>query len=192
MKSTPPFLLSVIALLASFLFSGSAFSLPDQGSVNTMVFTRVHEPREKAFSVLIPRGWQVEGGIFRLDPSAQGGAAQSIAAKVDFAVKKDPAGTVLMRWLPDMLYFDPRYSPAARMGLMQTGSNYNGMLVHPLVPASQFMIQMAFPYAHPQARNVQIVRAKPLPNVARSYRQLASRFSPQMTFQYNTMSRCPT
>ncbi len=67
-------------------------SLSEQKSGNaakTVVFHRITEPKERAFSLLIPKGWQTEGGIFRVNPSAQGGPAQSIAAKVDFIVKKD-------------------------------------------------------------------------------------------------------
>jgi hypothetical protein len=150
-----------------------------------MVFTRVHEPREKAFSLLVPKGWQVEGGIFRVDPLKQGGAAQSIAAKLDFTVKKDSAGTVLMRWLPDLLYFDPRYSPAAQMGLLPVGSNYNGMLVCPLMPAARFIREMAFPYAHPQARNLNVAGNKALTEVAGNYQRRVNQFFPQMGFQYD-------
>lgn len=97
-----------------------------EGKATTEVisFSRVSEPRENAFSLLIPKGWQTEGGIFRVDPTAQGGPAQSIAAKLDFAVKKDEAGTVMIRWLPDVLFFDMRMSPAGQMGMFPPGSSY--------------------------------------------------------------------
>ncbi|HQO58989.1 MAG TPA: hypothetical protein PLT76_09770 [Candidatus Omnitrophota bacterium] len=185
MKPLIPIFLSITMLLTSFSCSRSSSSLPDEGSGNTIVFTRVYEPREKAFSLLIPKGWQTDGGILRVDPLSQGGAAQSIAAKLDFTVKKDSAGTVLMRWLPDMLYFDSRYSPAGQMGLLPAGSNYNGMLVYPLMPASQFITQMAFPYAHPQAQNVNVVSSKALTEVARSYQKRVNQFFSQMGFQYD-------
>ena len=60
-----------------------------KNSPATIVFNRVAEPREKAFTLLIPKGWQIDGGIMRINPLTQGGAAQSIAAKLDFTVKKD-------------------------------------------------------------------------------------------------------
>jgi hypothetical protein len=111
---------------------------PASGS-NTVIFSRVTEPREHAFSLLIPKGWQIEGGIFRVDPTAQGGPAQSIAAKLDFAARKDGAGTVMIRWLPDVLYFDTRYSPAGQMGLFPPGSNYSGMTVYPLMEQEEYV-----------------------------------------------------
>lgn len=84
---------------------------------DAVIFQRVQEPKENAFSLLIPKGWKLEGGIFRVDPLTQGGPSQSIAAKLDFSVKKDNEGSVMIRWLPDVLFFDARYSPAGQMGL---------------------------------------------------------------------------
>ena len=48
---------------------------------STLILRRVSEPKENAFSILVPDGWQTAGGIFRVDPTAQGGPSQSIAAK---------------------------------------------------------------------------------------------------------------
>jgi len=49
----------------------------------------------------------------RSSRSVAGGAANSIAAKCDFTVKRDAQGSVLIRFLPDVLYIDLRGSPAA-------------------------------------------------------------------------------
>jgi hypothetical protein len=46
--------------------------------------------------------------------------------KLDFTVKRDEAGTVLVRFLPEMLYFDARRSPAGQKGRFPPGSNYGG------------------------------------------------------------------
>ncbi len=151
----------------------------------TMVFQRVAEPRERAFSLLVPKGWQVEGGIFRVDPTAQGGPAQSIAAKLDFAVKKDREGTVMIRWLPDVLYYDASMSPAGQMGLLPPGSNYQGMTVCPLMSAQQFLTQVVFPYAHPQASGVEVIEQRSLPKVAQKYQQRVQALMPQATFSYD-------
>lgn len=156
-----------------------------KNSSSTMIFQRVAEPKENAFTLLIPKGWQIEGGILRINPLAQGGAAQSIAAKIDFAVKKDRQGSVMIRWLPDMLYFDARMSPAGQMGLFPPGSNYNGMTVYPLMPAQQFLAQIVFPFAHPQASDVQVVEQHSLPKLAHQYQQRVLAFMPQMTFSYD-------
>ena len=55
-------------------------------------------------------------------PTAQVGAQP----KLDFTVKRDEAGTVLVRFLPEMLYFDARRSPAGQKGRFPPGSNYGG------------------------------------------------------------------
>jgi hypothetical protein len=130
------------------------------------VFERVKEPREAAFSMLVPQGWKMDGGIVRIDPAAAGGPAQSIEAKLDMAVKRDDAGTVMGRVLPDMRYIDARYMPAGQMGIFPPGSHYSGMLVAPFPGAAQFIARMAFPWAHPGARNVAVVSSKPAPALA--------------------------
>ncbi len=132
----------------------------------TTVFERHAEPREKAFDILVPKGWQTDGGIMRVDPTAQGGAAQSIEAKLDFSVKRDGSGSVLLRWLPDTWFIDASMTPAGQMGLFPPGSNYNGMIVMPTLPAQAFLQQVAFPYAHPNASQVEVVEGKPLPKLA--------------------------
>ncbi len=150
-----------------------------------LFFQRVAEPNERAFTLLVPQGWQTEGGIFRVNPTAQGGAAQSIAAKLDFTVKKDGPGTVMLRWLPDVLFFDMRRSPAGQMGLFPPGSNYNGMTVYPVMSAEQFIMQIAFPYAHPSAANVQILSQKKLPRLAQHHLRMARIIQPMIDFSYD-------
>jgi len=155
------------------------------GVPETMIFQRANEPKEGAFSLLIPRGWQTEGGILRDDPTAQGGPSQSVAAKLDFSVKKDPQGSVMARWLPDILYFDSRMSPAGQMGLFPQGSNYMGMPVYYLMPAQQFLSQIVFPYAHPRASGVKILEQRSLPELSQKYRQRQKALIPQLDFSYD-------
>ena len=173
----------LLNFLNSIVFSKATAA--EQSKTKTMVFNRVAEPKEKAFTLLIPKGWQIEGGIMRINPLTQRGAAQSIAAKVDFAVKKDRQGSVMIRWLPDMLYFDASMSPAGQMGLFPPASNYNGMTVYPLMSSGQFISQIVFPFAHPQASSVQIIEQKRLPKLAQKFQQRVHAFMPQMTFSYD-------
>ena len=135
------------------------------------VFNWQWEPREKAFKVLIPQDWKIEGGIFRIDPNTGGGAANAIEAKLDFIIKKDATGSVMTHWFPDMFYFDSRYSPAGQMGMFPVGSNYNGMTVLPFMSPSQFAVQVVLPYAHPGATQAKITSQKDLPELARAVRQ---------------------
>ncbi len=135
------------------------------------IFDRAQEPRENAFSMIIPHGWKIEGGIMRLDPTAMGGPAQSIEAKLDMTVKKDDQGTVMGRSLPDMRYADIAAANPMIAGMFPPGSNYNGMLVAPCPDAQRFVTQMAFPYVHPNARQVTILETHPAAALAQRYQQ---------------------
>ncbi len=168
------FLTSVI-LLPTLLFSSTN---------NTLLLQQKTEPNEKAFTLLVPQGWQTDGGIFRLDPNQIGGAGNAIAAKVDFTVKNNQ-GTVIIRWLPDMLYFDMRYSPAGQMGLFPNGSNYNGMSVYPVMTAEQFIQNQVIPYAHPGLSNYNITEQKPLPDLEQAFLKHVQTYKPQLTMSYN-------
>ena len=153
--------------------------------IERFVFERMHEPNEKAFSILVPKGWIIEGGIYRVDPSSQGGAAQSIAAKLDFTIKKDNEGSVLIRWLPDILYFDARNTPAGQMGLFPEGSNYQGMQVLNIMSAETFLRRIVFPFAHPNATNIEFLEIKNLEKVAAKYGERVKQAIPYSTMSYD-------
>ena len=70
----------------------------------TLALRRQWEPRQRAFSLLAPEGWMVDGGMFSVDPTRVGGAGNSIDTKCDLAVKRDPKGSVMARWLPSYNY----------------------------------------------------------------------------------------
>ncbi|MFC1639631.1 hypothetical protein ACFL3B_02585 [Gemmatimonadota bacterium] len=163
----------------------ASISERQQRALGTVLFERVAEPREQAFTLLVPKGWQLRGGIVRVDPTRQGGPAQSIAAKIDFAVQSDGDGSVMIYWPPDMLYFDARHTPAGQMGLFQPGSNYQGMTVWPVLPAIQFLQELAFRSLHPQASGVQIEDQRNLLALAQRYLQRVRAFPIQTTFSYD-------
>jgi hypothetical protein len=123
--------------------------------------------------------------ILRIDPTLEGGAAQSIDAKLDFAVKKNAAGTVMIRWLPELLYKDMRNAPARAFGMFPDGSNYMGMTVWPLVTAREFVTQLVFPYSHPQAQQVRVVEQRDLPDLARMLQQAQQAMMPGVSFGYD-------
>jgi hypothetical protein len=134
-----------------------------------VVFERINEPKENAFSILKPAGWIAEGGILRLDPSVMGGPANCIEAKLDFILKKDQSGTVMIHWFPDMYYVDLRGSLAA--GMFPTGSNYNGMTVIPKMPAAQFAAEGIIPWTRGNVSNLVIKERKPAPKVVEIIRK---------------------
>jgi hypothetical protein len=179
--------------LFPLLYALGALAAQDLGAAfKTIYLQRRAEPNERAFTILVPRGWRVQGGIFRIDPSRAGGPANAIGAKCDFTVKRDEAGTVLIHVLPEMLYFDVRRSPAGQMGLYPPGSNYNGMTVYPVMSALDFLRRVAFTQAHRQARAVQILEQRSLPQMAQRYLARVRGLPIQMTFSYDAAALTAT
>jgi hypothetical protein len=123
------------------------------------------EPKEHAFTILLPEGWIAEGGVLRIDPRL--GPTNSVGAKIDFSVKKDQAGSVMIHWLPNFTYKDPR----ALVGAFPVGSNYMGSMVFPVLDAQTFMDQFVLRKQRPQARNVRVLERRPLSDLAQKYRQ---------------------
>ena len=137
---------------------------PDvQGKFPALAFGQVTEPREGAFTMLVPKGWLIMGGVYRVDPNRAGGPGNSVAAKNDFALLKDQRGTVMLRYLPDVNY---AYGPAV---IFPPGANYNGMLVVPLMDAAGFL-QSTFRNLRPGAANVRVLSLKRLPETIEAYR----------------------
>ncbi len=144
-----------------------------------MTLRRMTDRSEGAFSVLVPEGWQMVGGIVRSNLMVNQVSAQNIEAKVDFALQSDAAGSVQARWCPEIKYCDPRWL----MGMFPPGSNYSGMLVWPLLPPAQFLGQVMFPWAHPRAQAAQMVKQAPAPELLQKYQQIARQNG--VPFQYD-------
>ncbi len=140
---------------------------------SVLVFERRHEPREKAFTFLVPKGWKVEGGMFNVDPTQAGGPGNSMEPKCDLTTKKDRAGTVFLRWLPSYNYADMSKSPQAAYsaGFFPPGSSYQGMEVKPK-PGVQDFLMGTFRKLHPGASNTKVKQRAPLPELAAFYRKI--------------------
>ena len=147
----------------------------EPGAAAALYLHRWVEPKEGACTLLLPAGWTAEGGVLRIDPRL--GPTNSVGAKIDIAVKKDSAGSVEIHWLPNFTYKDPRYL----IGNFPVGSNYMGSMVYPLQDPQSFLAQFVFRRKRPQARNVQIVERKDLPDLARQFQQHAA--APNMHYE---------
>lgn len=125
-------------------------------------FRQYLDRTEWAFMVLVPSGWVTEGGIVRVNPLTAG-PGQAIEAKLDFAVKREPAGRVAVRWLPSTNYVQP--------GPWTVTPTINGMPVAPMPTPRDFATRVLFPRLRPQARDVRIVETQSRPDVAAAMRQ---------------------
>lgn len=168
------------------MFSGMLTGLAQRP--DGIVFKRAQEPKENAFSYLLPQGWITEGGIFRIDPTAGGGSGNAIDAKLDFTMKNNSEGSVLMRWLPEMNYFDMSTSPAGQMGLFPTGSNYNGMMVLPKMSGLQFIQHVVIQYAHPNLADYQIVSQKKSPEIEKAIQKADAFYDYPFTYDAGVMT----
>jgi hypothetical protein len=134
------------------------------GQSDAVYFTRMNEPNEKAFSLLVPKGWIIDGGAIRiLDPN-RAGANNMVECKFDMSVKNDPNGSVMIRWLPEMLCIDQKNAWGNPEGAI-----FNNTLVRKKRDPVAFMIQVAIPYAHPHASKISVNRTKLLPELASLY-----------------------
>ena len=89
------------------LFIVMMFLIPLQVSAESeYCFSRTDEPVESAFSLLVPGGWSIEGGAVRIPDANIAGAGNMVDCKFDLAVKKDRIGSVMIRWMPEMLCID--------------------------------------------------------------------------------------
>jgi hypothetical protein len=167
MNAAIPILLSLAALPAS---------------TQVFHFTRVPEPNERAFTVLVPAGWRVSGGITRVNPMAANGALNSIGAKLDFSLSS-PDGRILLRWYPETNYFDMRGNPAQAM--FPPGSSYNGAPVCPKLNALAYLQQVVLRRAHPRASNVRVTGTYPLPKAAASYDQFVRQTGLPIQFRFD-------
>ncbi|MBI4907959.1 MAG: hypothetical protein HY820_30315 [Acidobacteria bacterium] len=138
-----------------------------RSSGTALYLRRYVEARESAFTILLPEGWLAEGGVFRVNPNS--GPTNSVGAKIDFSVKKDAQGSVMLRFWPNFTYKDPRFL----LGNFPIGSNYMGSMVYPVPDPRKFLTEAVFRKQRPDARNVEIVEQKPLPAMAERYRQRA-------------------
>jgi len=141
---------------------------PSRAKLPTLILQRRWEEREHAFSILVPKGWEMVGGIFNVDPRTTNGSGNSLAPKCDLTVRRDAAGTVALRLLPEINYADlssPQFSAGG--AFFPVGSSYQGMPVRPRPAATQFLDEL-FRELRPQARRVQVVEHRPLPELAQT------------------------
>lgn len=127
-----------------------------------LAFQRLAEPREGAFTLLVPRGWRLSGGIFRVDASRAGGPLNALEAKCDLTVG-DERGRAFFRILPDVIYAHP----GVGAGLFPPGSTYQGAVVRPLESAPDYLRDL-FGRLHPGATAVAVRRLVRLPGEVRA------------------------
>lgn len=136
----------------------------EAASRDVVILERQHEPRERALSLLVPRGWTIEGGALRILNPEVAGVSNMVDCKFDMAIKRDAAGSVMIRWLPEMLCVDLSMAFGNPEGAV-----FNNCLVRRKRSPKSFVLEVAIPYAHPNATDVKVVGGKELPSLAARY-----------------------
>jgi hypothetical protein len=145
-----------------------AAAAPDHDQV---VFDRVVEPNENAFTIMVPRGWQIHGGIFNVNPLQVNGPGNTLSPKCDFAIMSDGRGTVMIRWMPSWNYADLTFSPTGG-AFFPPGQWYKGMPVRLMVSAKRFLCEM-LQAERPRATGMTIVTEDPLEDATNAFYQQA-------------------
>jgi hypothetical protein len=119
--------------------------------------------------LLVPKGWIIEGVAIRILSADIAGANNMVDCKFDMAVKKDRQGSVMIRWMPEMMCIDVLNAFGNPEGAV-----FNNLLVRKKRSPEKFIIEVGIPYAHPKAQNIKIVSSKPLPGLAKKYQDAVS------------------
>jgi hypothetical protein len=149
----------------------AAAAKPETGSKSAILFQRVWEPNEKAFNVLIPKGWKIDGGVFNVNPLKMNGPGNTLSPKCDFSVKNNDQGSVMIRWMPSWNYADLTFSPTG-FGLFRPGQYYQGMQVKLIAAPQQFLAEM-LRRERPQASDLKIIAQDPMNEVTSAFVQKA-------------------
>lgn len=140
-------------LVSSFIFIPVAEAEQPGG----ILFETKNEPREQAFSIKVPRGWLMQGGIYRLLAHEIGGPLNATESKCDLTLKLDAQGSVYFRIMPDIVYAHPSIGG----GFFPVGGAYQGAEIKPLVDAPTFVSQV-FNYLHPNAQAAKALKLQRL------------------------------
>ena len=155
MTTEPRRIWVILCFLLTFV---STVPTSDGKESSGIAFTRINEPAEAAFSILVPRGWQNQGGIYRMDASRAGGPLNAMEAKCDWLLTSDASGTVAFRILPDIVYAHADIGG----GFFPPGTSYQGAEVRALADAPTHL-QNLIQALHPQASGLRIIKIHRLP-----------------------------
>ena len=127
--------------------------------LETIYLKLIAEPNENAFWLLAPHGWKVEGGIISVGKlKLMGLASQATEPKIDFTIKSDDSGSIMLSWLPDIIYYD---RSKELMGA--------GQCMSPV----EFLKKIVLPFKHFQASDIKIIEEiEEIPLVTEKYSNL--------------------
>lgn len=148
----------LLTIVTAIVTIAACSKASDKQEATGISFMRINEPSEGAFSILVPKGWQSQGGIYRINAAQAGGPLNAIEAKCDLTLTSDPQGTVVFRILPDIVYAHVGIGG----GFWGPGSNYQGAMVRQIEDASTHL-RSIFAHLHGNVPSPQVLKLNRLP-----------------------------
>ncbi len=131
---------------------------------------RIYEDNtERAFTVLIPEGWQTEGGIMQIPQHQVQTVVDGCGKKLYFSIY-DPSTQSYITYFPTEMFHTP--APGTSMMNITPGQVLNGMMQMPqLMTPAEYVAQIVFPSSRPDASNVEWGNTKSLGTLAAAWNQ---------------------
>jgi hypothetical protein len=129
---------------------------------------RLYEDRtERAFTVLVPDGWQTEGGIMRIPPNQVQTIIDGCGKKLHFSMH-DPSSKAFITYFPTEIYHSSL--PGTSVMSFYPGQVVNGMKQMPqLLSPSQYVRHIVFPSSRAGASNIEWGETKSLTELANAW-----------------------
>jgi hypothetical protein len=138
-------------------------------SADKRIFRYRHfeEPREKAFTVLVPKGWKTEGGIVSVPAHQVRTLVDGCGKKIHFSVY-DPGSGARVEYFPfEMIHTS---APGSSYISLAPGQVLNGMVQMPQVLSpAEYIMQYGFSLARPNASNIKWGERQKMDKLARAW-----------------------
>lgn len=122
---------------------------------------------DNAFTVMIPQGWQVRGGIMRIAPNQIRTVVDGCGKKLHFTIY-DPESQASITYFPTEMYASS--APGTTFITIPAGQVLNGMVQMPqLLSPSQFVQQVVFPGQRAGVQNIQWGKVESLNSLAAAW-----------------------
>ena len=159
------FLITIVLYGCGYDFNNTGKKISEivHPTVDDLYFHRIDEPNEKAFSFLAPGGWELSGGIIRVNNLNQWDSYTE--AKLYMKLSSPDSKSVFC-WLPDNRYYDTNYNNHSRMENINSGLTPMSFL-----SPGNYIVKIAFPFAHPHARSTTLVEVETINDIASLYNE---------------------
>ena len=155
------YILALLSVIISLVSAGSA------AEESTHRYQIYEDSTEKAFTVLVPDGWQTDGGVMQYPPNPVRTVVDMYGKKILFSVFDPESGAAVQYFPYEMIH---SADPGSVYIQLAPGQVLNGMIQMPsLLSPSDYAHQVIFPMARPGASNVKWHRPVELESLASAW-----------------------